>query len=135
MTLNRKYDLCWEAGCVENALNTMVFNRFLVYRKIEFEVSWDSFLVHSGRSLVLLGPPFSVFEGIEMTSKIRRNFKDSLGYPKSWDPTQLRVKCLSRGVVSLQFQNILAVKIQATRLEAVNSQDQKDSQGCKLTNM
>ena len=40
---NRKYDMCWEAGRVENIVNTQVFNRCDVYRQMEFEVSWGSF--------------------------------------------------------------------------------------------
>ena len=40
----RQNDLLWEVGCLENIVNTLVFNRFHVYRKIELWVSRDCFL-------------------------------------------------------------------------------------------
>ena len=46
---------------------------------------------------MLLGSALGVFEGIEMTPKIRRNFKDSLGYPKSWDHHPVEGKNVTLG--------------------------------------
>ena len=48
---NRKYDLCWEAECVENKLNTVVFNGFQVYRQIEFWMSWARFVESFSRQV------------------------------------------------------------------------------------
>ena len=72
---NRKYDLCWEAGCVENIVNTMVFNRFHVYRQIEFSMSWASFLESFWEVFGVLGVTFGGLRGyrniVENSSKFR----------------------------------------------------------------
>ena len=67
----RQNDLLWEVRCLENIVNTLVFNRFHVYQKIELWVSPDCFL-ESFRDLVPLGSLLVVFEGVEISSEIRR---------------------------------------------------------------
>ena len=56
-----------KARCTENIINTLVFNRFHVYRKIEFWVSRDCFLELFWEVSVDLG----VLEGVEMLSNFR----------------------------------------------------------------
>ena len=67
---NRKYDLCWEAGCVESIINTMVFNRFLVYRKIELRCLGQALWRH----LEGLWCPWGHFWWSARVSKYRRKF-------------------------------------------------------------
>ena len=74
---NTKYCLCREAGCFENVINTKVFNRFLVYREIEFEVSWDSLLVSFWGVFGALGVTLGSLRGYRNIVKNSLNFEDS----------------------------------------------------------
>ena len=88
------------------------------------------------RHLEGLWCPRGHFWWFARVSKYHRKFGKFRGFPGTPGSEVIRqVESRNGGVVSLQFQNILAVKIQATRLKAVNSQDQKDLQGCKFTNI
>ena len=79
---------------------TMVFNRFLVYRKIEFEVSWASFLQSFWEVFGVLGVTFG---GVRLYRNIVEN---SLNFEDSREPQDLRgyakwrVKASSRVAVN-----------------------------------
>ena len=76
----------------------MGFNRFHVSRSLGSP--GIDFWSHFGRSLLTLGSLLVVFEGVDMSSEIRRNFEDPLGDPRLRAYTQCRVKCLSRAAYS-----------------------------------
>ena len=84
-------------GCAENIVNTMVFMRFPVLRKLEVWVPRGRVRVSFGGFLVTLGSLFLVFEGPGKRLKFRWIFKDSRRGPKSWDPTQWKVTLLVQG--------------------------------------
>ena len=82
--------------------------------------------------------PWGNFGRSARVSKYHRKFVKFPGFPGnpgSEVTRQVEGKMPVQGGSKFTFQNILAVEIQAARLEAVNSQGQKDLQGCKLTNM
>ena len=68
---------------------------------------------------------------VENSSK----FRGFPGTPGSERIRQVEGESLVQGGSKQPSNRLQDCKIQATRLEAVNSQDQKDLQGCKLTNM
>ena len=59
----RQNDLLWEVGCLEKSLNSLVFNRFHVYRKIELWVSRDCFLESCWDVFGTLGVTFGCLWG------------------------------------------------------------------------
>ena len=112
---NRKYDLCWEAGCVKDCVNTMVLNRYLGYQKIEFEVSRASFLHSFWEVFGVLGVTFGGLRGYRNIVENSPNSEDSR------EPQDLRgyarvVKGLSRLAVNSHQTGYKTVIIQATRI-------------------
>ena len=71
---------------------------------------------HFGRSLVPLESLLVVFEGVEISSIIRRNFEDSLGDARLRQDTQLRVKVFVQGGTQQPVCKHTSCQIQATRL-------------------
>ena len=53
--------ILWEAWCAGNIINITVFNRFHVYRQIEFSMSWASFLESLWEVFGVLGVTFGDF--------------------------------------------------------------------------
>ena len=114
----RKTDLLWEALCTQNMLNTMVFIRFHVYRRIDVWVFRGSFLESFCEVFGDLGVALSGLGGYRNVVENWSKFRGFLRGPQILGPYPVEGKNVSRKVSSL-LKDILAVKYKL--------------QGCKLS--